>query len=165
MKILLPIDGSDTALDAVRFAIRLAREGLPLQCVLGNVQEPATLYEMVVAHDAEVLHKVSDAAGLHALAPAEALLRAAGIETESEVASGDAGHLLAEMAERFGCDMVVMSARGMGVLRQAIVGSVSQSVLHAARVPVLIVKPPAEPEAESDELAEAAAIDAEPAPG
>jgi nucleotide-binding universal stress UspA family protein len=165
MKILLPVDGSEVALDAVRFAIRLAGEGLPLQCVLGNVQEPATLYEMVVAHDAEVLHKVSDAAAGHALAPAAALLRAAGIETESEVASGDAGHLLVEMAERFGCDMIVMSARGLGALRQALVGSVSQSVLHAARMPVLLVKAPPEPEAEPDELAEAAALDAEAAPG
>lgn len=160
MKILLPIDGSESALDAVRFAIRLAGEGLPLQCVLGNVQEPATLYEMVVAHDAEVLQQVSGAAGLHAIEPAEALLRAAGIETETEVASGDPGHVLVEMAERFGCDMIVMSARGMGALRQALVGSVSQSVLHAARIPVLLVKPPAEPEAEADELAESAEADA-----
>lgn len=163
MKILLPIDGSEAALDAVRFALRLAREGLTLHCVLGNVQEPATLYEMVVAHDAEVLQQVSGAAGLHALAPAEALLRAAGIEPEVEVASGDPGHVLAEMAERFECDMIVISARGMGALRQALVGSVSQSVLHAARVPVLVVKPPPEPEAEPDELAEAAEAGAPPA--
>ena len=156
MKILLPIDGSELALDAVRFAIRLAGEGLPMQCVLGNVQEPATLYELVVAHDADVLHKVSDAAGEHALAPAAALLRAAGIETETEVASGDPGHLLVEMAERFGCDMIVMSARGLGSLREALLGSVSQSVLHASPVPVLIVRPAPDPEAEPDELAESA---------
>ena len=156
MKVLLPVDGSQASLDAVRFALRLAAEGLPLQCVLGNVQEPATLYEMVVAHDAEVLHEVSDAAGAHALAAAEALLRAAGIEFESEVASGDAGHRLVEMAERFGCDMVVMSARGMGSLREALLGSVSQSVLHASPAPVLIVRPPPGPEVEPDEQAEAA---------
>jgi nucleotide-binding universal stress UspA family protein len=154
MKVLLPVDGSEPALDAVRFAIRLASEGLPLQCVLGNVQQPATLYEMVVAHDADVLQSVSGAAGAHALAPAEALLREAGIACESEVASGDAGHLLVEMAERFGCDMVIISARGTGALRQALVGSVSQSVLHACPVPVLVVKPPRAPEAEADELAE-----------
>ena len=136
MKVLLPVDGSEPALDAVRFAIRLASEGLPLQCVLGNVQQPATLYEMVVAHGADVL------------------LREAGIACESEVASGDAGHLLVEMAERFGCDMVIISARGTGALRQALVGSVSQSVLHACPVPVLVVKPPRAPEAEADELAE-----------
>ena len=157
MKILLPVDGSDAALDAVRFAIRLARGGLPIQCVLANVQEPATLYEMVVAHDAEVLHEVSDAAGAHAIAPAEALLRAAGIAFEAEVASGDPGNLLVEIAETFGCEMIVMSARGMGALRQALLGSVSQSVLHSSPVPVLLVKPPPEPEAEPDEIAQSLA--------
>ena len=157
MKILLPLDGSEPALDAVRFAIHLAREGLPLQCVLGNVQQPATLYEMVVAHDAEVLQSVSGAAGAHALEPAEALLREAGIECESEVTSGDPGHRLVEMAERFGCDMIIMSARGVGALQQALVGSVSQSVLHASPVPVLIVHPPAAGEDAED--------GDEPAPG
>jgi nucleotide-binding universal stress UspA family protein len=154
MKILLPVDGSEPALDAVRFAIRLAREGLPLECVLGNVQAPATLYEMVVAHDVDVLQNVSGAAGAHALEAAEDLLREAEISYEREVASGDAGHSLIDMAARFGCDMIVMSARGVGALRQALLGSVSQSVLHASPVPVLIVKPPPEPEAEADEIAE-----------
>lgn len=157
MKILLPVDGSNAALDAVRFAIRLAREGLPIQCVLANVQEPATLYEMVVAHDAEVLHEVSDAAGAHAIAPAEALLRSAGIDCAGEVASGDPGHTLVELAETHGCEMIVMSARGMGALRQALLGSVSQSVLHSSPVPVLLVKPPPEPEAEPDEISQSLA--------
>ena len=157
MKILLPVDGSDAALDAVRFAIRLAREGLPIECVLANVQEPATLYEMVVAHDAEVLHEISDAAGAHAIEPAAALLRAAGIVCTSEVASGDPGHSLVEMAETLDCAMIVMSARGMGALRQALLGSVSQSVLHSSPVPVLLVKPPPEPEAEPDEIAQSLA--------
>ena len=157
MKVLLPVDGSEAALDAVRFAIRLAREGLALQCVVGNVQEPATLYEMVLVHDPEALQNVSGAAGAHAIEPAEALLSAAGIECESDVASGDPGHRLVEMAERFGCDAIIMGARGMGALRQAVMGSVSQSVLHASPVPVTIVRPPPLPEAEPDELAEAAA--------
>lgn len=159
MKILLPVDGSSAALDAVRFVIRLARDGLPIQCVIANVQEPATLYEMVVAHDAKVLHEVSDAAGAHAIAPAEALLRAAGIECESQVASGDPGNTLVELAETFGCEMIVMSARGMGALRQALLGSVSQSVLHSSPVPVLLVKPPPEPEAEPDEISQSLAAE------
>lgn len=40
MKILLPFDGSATALDAVRFAISLAASGLETSVVLANVQEP-----------------------------------------------------------------------------------------------------------------------------
>ena len=163
MKILLPVDGSEAALDAVRYVVRLSREGLALQCVLANVQEPATLYEMVVAHDADVLQRVARAAGAHALEPAEALLREAGVTCESDVAVGDAGHSLVDMAENNGCEMIVMSARGLGSLRQALLGSVSQSVVHSSPVPVLIVKPPPEPEADPDELAESAES-AEPAP-
>lgn len=141
MKILLPVDGSDIALEAVRFAVRLARQGLRVQGVLANVQEPASLYEMVLAHDAEVLAHISAEAGAHALAPAEALLQEAGIDYECEVIKGDPAHGLLDLAERYHCDLVVMGARGQGTLRSALLGSVSHEVLHAAGVPVMIVKP------------------------
>ena len=63
MKILLPFDGSAPALEAVQFVIRLGRDGLTTSVVLANVQEPATLYELVVAHDPQVIEQVSLAAG------------------------------------------------------------------------------------------------------
>lgn len=140
MKILLPIDGSALSLEAVRFAIRLAGDGLSTSVVLANVQEPATLYELVVAHDPQVIDQVSAAAGAHTLAPAEALLTGANIAFESEVASGDPAHTLIDILERYECDLVVMGASGMSSLRSALLGSVSNEVLHAAGVPVMIVK-------------------------
>ena len=142
MKILLPVDGSELALEAVREALRLLHGGLRASCVLANVQEPATLYEIVRAHDAEVIENVSDAAGRHALEVAQQMLRAGGAEFESEIGSGDPGHTLVEIAEAFDCDMVIMSARGIGMLGSAVLGSVANSVLHAAQMPVLIVKQP-----------------------
>jgi nucleotide-binding universal stress UspA family protein len=147
MKILLPLDGSESSLAAVRHAIGLVQDGLRASFVLANVQEPTYLYEMVLAPDAEVLENASRAAGSHAIEPGEALLNAAGIESEREIASGDPAHTLVEIAERHGCDAIVMGARGVGPLRSALLGSVSHEVLHAARVPVTIVKPPEEPEA------------------
>jgi nucleotide-binding universal stress UspA family protein len=141
MKILLPVDGSEISLEAVRYAVRLARSGLRLKAVVANVQEPASLYEMVVAHDAEVIDRISAEAGTHALAPAETLLKQAGIPYESAVAKGDPAHTLVDILERYGCDMVIMGARGMGTLRSALLGSVSHEMLHAAPVPVMIVKP------------------------
>lgn len=157
MKILLPIDGSEAALEAVRQAVRMIRGGLRATLVLANVQEPATLYEMLLAHDADVIEQVSAQAGLHLLEPAVALVREAGIEHEIEVARGDPAHTLIDILENFGCDMVVMGARGMGSLRSALLGSVSHEVLHAAAVPVQIVKqpPPAEPDEGEDEAADA----------
>ncbi|MDE2092328.1 MAG: universal stress protein [Burkholderiales bacterium] len=140
MKILLPVDGSEASLDAVRHALRLIHSGLRASFVLANVQEPATLYEVVVAHDAEVIENVSAAAGAHALEAAQALVRAAGVEFESEVGTGDPGHVLVEIGENYGCELVIIGARGVGVLRAALLGSVSTSVLHASSVPVMIVK-------------------------
>ena len=140
MKILLPVDGSQVSLKAVRLAIDLLRQGLSGSVVLANVQEPATLYEMVVAPDGELLQRVSTAAGVDALEPAEALLMEAGVVYEREIATGDPAHTIVDIGERFACDLIVMGARGSTALRSALLGSVSNEVLHAAQVPVMIVK-------------------------
>lgn len=140
MKILLPVDGSAVSLEAVRFAIRMAQDGLDSSVVLANVQESATLYELVVSHDPQVIEQVSAAAGAHTLEAAEALLKAANIPYECEVASGDPAHTIIDILERFECDLIVMGASGMSTLRSALLGSVSNEVLHAAGVPVMIVK-------------------------
>ena len=151
MKILLPIDGSAVALEAVRCVIRMAGEGLNTSVVLANVQEPASLYELMVAHDPSVIQQVSAAAGAHTLEAAQALLDAAGLAYESEVASGDPAHTLVDILENYACDMVVMGASGTSSLRSAFLGSVSNEVLHAAGVPVMIVKGVAEDSAEGTE--------------
>ena len=150
MKILLPVDGSEASLEAVRHALTLVRNGLRASFVLANVQEPATLYEIVRAHDAEVIEHVSSAAGATALESAQVLLHAAGVEFESEIGSGDPGLTLVEIVEGFGCDLVVMSAQGAGAseaegggvfdVGAAALGSVTLSVLQDCAVPVLIVK-------------------------
>ncbi|MES2099078.1 MAG: universal stress protein [Pseudomonadota bacterium] len=139
MKILLPVDGSENALDAVRYALRLGADGLRASFVLANVQEPASLYEVVVAHNAEVIEQVSEAAAQHSLAPAQALLRAAGLAFETEVGHGDPGHQIVDIAERCGCDLIILGARGMEPLEGAL-GSAADSVLRHAGMPVMIVR-------------------------
>ena len=140
MKILLPVDGSEGALAAVRHALRLVHAGLRADFVLANVQEPASLYEVVVAHDAQVIENISTGAAAHSLQAAQSALRAAGVEHETEIALGDPGHTLLDIAERFECDAIVMGARGVGApLRATRFGSVANAVLHGAAVPVTIV--------------------------
>ena len=149
MKILLPVDGSPLALDALRHALQLVQGGLGASFVLVNVQEPASIYEMVVAHDAAVIEQVRGAAGADLLAPAEALLDAAAVDYESEVAGGDPANLLVELLENYGCDAVVMGARGMGDSSAAL-GSVTLALLHHSPVPVTVVRERVAAEAEPD---------------
>ena len=56
------------------------------------------------------------------------------------MATGDPAHTLVDIVECYQCDLVVMGASGMSALRSAFLGSVSNEVLHAAGVPVMIVK-------------------------
>ena len=140
MKILLPIDGSPDALAAVRHALRLVESGLAAEMVLVNVQVPASLYEVVTAHDADVIEQVRTGAGAELLAPAEALLQASGLSWESEVVGGYPSTMLIEVLENYGCDMVVMGARGMAEPDADGLGSVAEAVLAHSPVPVAVVR-------------------------
>ena len=154
LKILIPTDGSESALLAVHHALALVNHGLQACFVVANVQETATLYELMVAHDPDVLHAVNEEAGHDLMRPAVALLEAAGQAVEQDVATGDAAQMLVEMVERHGCDAIILSARGMGSLRSALMGSVSHELLHNAPVPVTVVRGTDADEEEPEEPAE-----------
>jgi nucleotide-binding universal stress UspA family protein len=145
MKILLPVDGSPQALEAVRHATSLALHGLKASFVLVNVQEPVSLYELMVVHDAEAIDRLRRSAGAELLAPAEALLDAAGLSYESEAAGGDPHQALLDLTEQYGCVAIVMGARGVGALASGALGSVALAVLKHSAVPVTLVRLP-EPE-------------------
>ncbi|MDP1532862.1 MAG: universal stress protein [Rubrivivax sp.] len=140
MKILVAVDGSEAALDAVRHALLLRQAGLDAAFLLATVQEPTYLYEMVLAPGADVLERVSGAVGSRALAAAQALFDAAGVPFEREIGAGEPASTLIEMAANHGCDAIILGARGLGALRSALVGSVSQGVLLGSKLPVTVVK-------------------------
>ena len=140
MKILIPVDGSMPSLDAVRHALRMRREGLQASFVLATVQEPTYLYEMILAPDADVLERVTGAVGARSLKDAEALFNDAGVLFEREIGSGSVAQTLIGIAGRYGCEAIIMGARGWGALHSALLGSVSHAVLQASPVPVTLVK-------------------------
>ena len=153
MKILLPVDGSADALHAVTVALQWVQQGLRAEFVLVNVQDPASLYEMVVTHDVERLAQLRAEAGADLLRPAEALLQAAGQSFESEVAGGSPAALLPELAENYRCELVLMGARGVGDPGATGLGSVAESMLQYASMPVTVVRSPIEEPPATDEPA------------
>ncbi len=150
MKFLVPIDGSELALQALQHAIALERAGLDVELVLANVQEPASAYEMLTLHDPEALAEVAVGAGRDLMAPAVQLADVAGLPYVETVVVGDVVPALLELLEEEGCEAVVMGSHGMGLVRSAL-GSVSRGMLEHAPVPVTFVKTPPEPEEEADE--------------
>lgn len=139
MKIMLPVDGSAASLAAVQYALQMVAQGLQAEFVLANVQEPPSLYEVVVAHDVAVLDQVRTAAGADLLQAAEALLEGGDHAFESEVASGEPGHVLVDLIENYACEAVVLGATGMGNSGAAL-GSVALALLQHSPVPVTVVR-------------------------
>jgi len=158
LKILIAIDGSALSLGAVHHALGLVQNGLRASAVLANVQEPASLYELVVSRDPQRIAAASEEAGEHLMGPARALLDAAGLAYETAIGVGDPGHTLVDLIETTGCDMAILGARGQGAISSALLGSVSQAVVHASPVPVTIVRH-AQPQTEPDDLGDDDSVD------
>ncbi|MFT3813747.1 MAG: universal stress protein [Acidovorax sp.] len=146
-RILVPVDGSALALDAVHHALALVADGLSATLVLANVQEPASFYELAT-QDSDIIAAAAVQAGQDLMAGAAALAQSAGVPYETEVALGEVAATLVDLAEDHGCGLIVIGARGQGALSSALLGSVSQAVVQLSRVPVTIVK---HPEVEGDE--------------
>lgn len=141
LKILIAIDGSECSLDAVHHALKLVEKGLQAQFVLANVQEPASLYELVTSRDTDLIAAASVEAAQDLMAPALALLQQAGQECTTEVGIGDPANTLIDIIEDTGSDLVLIAARGQGAIASALLGSVSQELAHSSPVPVTIVHP------------------------
>lgn len=145
MKILLPVDGTELSLHETRFALHLVRQGLNASFVLANVQEPATFYEMVTAHDPALIEDIAMEAAEELMAPSARLLQEAGVPFETVFISDNPVQGMLDLIELHQCDMVLMGSRALGPLRRLIEGaSVSRRLVEDSPVPVLLVKPPVE---------------------
>lgn len=56
------------------------------------------------------------------------------------VLSGNPATAILKFAHNKNCDLIIMGSRGLGALREWMLGSVSHHVVQKARIPVLIVK-------------------------
>jgi nucleotide-binding universal stress UspA family protein len=59
----------------------------------------------------------------------------------SQLGVGRPDSEIVELAERMGVGLIVMGSRGLGTMRRALMGSVSDSVVRHAHCPVMVVRP------------------------
>jgi YjbE family integral membrane protein len=141
-RVLLAVDGSEGAAKAVRHLIALGqnlREPKPLDVHLLNVQRPVS-GDVATFVAGETLDDYYRERSEQALAPARALLAAAGLAPHEHRRVGDPGPLISEVARVEGSDLIVMGARGLGTHTGALLGSVARSTVENAGIPVLLVK-------------------------
>lgn len=138
-KVLLPFDGSDSAMRAARYAAALAKENPAIQLELLYVLDPMTLraHAGLSQQDIERLHADETA---RVVAPAKQALADAGIACEVHSRAGSPANRIAEYVHDTGCDAIIMGTRGLGPVASMMIGSVAIKVIHLVDVPVTLVK-------------------------
>lgn len=141
LTMMIAVDGSAHALEAVRHGVHLIVQGLRARVVLGHVQKSATLTELATVGPAGAADASVDA-GKGMLAPAVALLRHAGVDFEVDVRMGDVYPTLLDIAEHHDAHLIVIGTSGEGTLSRIFLGSVGSDLVRHSQVPVTIVKTP-----------------------
>jgi nucleotide-binding universal stress UspA family protein len=139
--VVVGTDGSPGASKALEAAAEVARS-------LGARLHVVTAYQVSAAGLGQVSSApIVDAGALYAAAQETATAvgeRAIaaygeGVEIETHVVNADAANAILETARAVGADLVVVGSRGMKGVRR-VLGSVPNSVAHAADCAVLIAK-------------------------
>ena len=138
MRILVPSDGSQHSLEAVRYAAKAAKEHPGTELVLLNVQPPVTgtAASFVGSDIVRGYHKEQ---GTEALREACKILDEAGVGSDCHVAVGQPGETINDYAVQRQCDQIVMGTSGVGGWKK-LLGSTATDVLEITLLPVTFVK-------------------------
>ena len=142
--IVVGTDGSDTATQAVRQAIELAR-AVGARIELVSAYEPvsdARLREESIQRVPQDLQwMINPREDVQAtLEAAAAEIRAAGVEVEVFARQGDPADAILDVAEERGSDLIVLGNKGMTGAKRFLLGSVPNKVSHHAPCSVLIIR-------------------------
>ena len=134
-KVLVPIDGLEAAMRALRHAMKDADE-IHVITVQMKANTPVLLLHMTQ----EGIDAVQLEHGQSMLVDACKLLDDAGRSYRTHVLLGEPATEIVRVAKSEGVDRIVMGTRGMGALGNLVLGSTANKVVHLAEVPVTLVK-------------------------
>jgi nucleotide-binding universal stress UspA family protein len=142
--IVVGTDGSDTAREAVRQAVELARlAGASLEVV--SAYEPvseARLREEATSAPRDLQWSINPREDVDAtLADVVEEAKQAGVETVRTYArQGDPADAILDVAEEQGSDLIIVGNKGMTGAKRFLLGSVPNKVSHHAPCSVLIIR-------------------------
>lgn len=138
--LLIPIDGSKNALNALRYALDETQRDLDVQIHLLNVQAPLLHVWPGKLLSPDMVHAELQREGEQLLTDALSMANAADVRTTPHVRVGDPAQEIVACAAQFGCNAIMMGTRGVGALEGMVMGSVAHKVVHLSPLPVTLVK-------------------------
>ncbi len=140
MKVLIPFDGSEASQNALRYALKSAKNHNSLDITILTVAcNDAPFARDFVANPTEALNACQDFFK-GSLEKAKALFDAEGVQVSTLMKDGDAAEVIVSTAQEQGYDKIIMGRRGLSSLTGWVLGSVSAKVLNNVDVPVTLVK-------------------------
>lgn len=136
-KILFPTDGSETASSAFDYALSVASA------------HDATIHAFHVADSTVVsttrirgdVVDVLEQEGKQFVDELEARAEAADVSVRTDVQQGNPAEMIAEYADQYETDLIVMPTHGRSGIKRYLLGSVTERVISTTSMPVLTVTP------------------------
>lgn len=138
--VLVPVDGSDSALRAVAHLLEIVHRRAPPEIHLLNVQPQIMSGDVGPLVTTEMVKYTRLATGEEILRRARGLLDRAGVLYVASILFGVPAETIVRYVEDHEIDAVFMGTRGMSALRNLLLGSVATKVVGSAQVPVTLVK-------------------------
>jgi nucleotide-binding universal stress UspA family protein len=140
-RLLIPVDGSASALKAARFGLRLAaRDGAEVVAVHVIDEESVADLARYADRPVEEIVERMRQNGEGYLEELRAIARRHGVQVRGEVQVGIPHRTLLKLAAEVGADLIVMGTVGRKGPRRVLIGSVTERVIAHSPVPVLVVK-------------------------
>jgi nucleotide-binding universal stress UspA family protein len=145
-KILVPIDGSKSADRALDFALDLARKYSAEVVVISVFDAPSVslVAPGIIFAPESIANYLKELKAFLEKVLSEALKKAkklnVGLKVSKELLQGRAANIIVETAQKGAFDIIVIGSRGLGGIKEFVLGSTSHRVADEAPCPVLIIK-------------------------
>lgn len=137
-KILVPTDGSEPSVAATQYAVMMAKTfGATVKAIYVDTGMEALEYPEEIMDD-EVFEGAHPS--IKGLAIAKAMCERNGVECEVEVVRGGVAKRIVATAQEWGADLIVCGDTGRTGIKRIALGSVAETVVKGAPIPVMVVK-------------------------
>lgn len=137
-KILVAVDGSENSLEALSEAVKLAKL-IHNKIIVVNVQPSFhTLHTRLFINE-ETINDYQNELFNNATKAAIEYLQKNEADYELKLLIGDPVQQITQLADELSVNYIILGSRGMGLVKGTMLGSVSNGVLHQAKIPLLII--------------------------
>ncbi|KAG7561320.1 UspA [Arabidopsis thaliana x Arabidopsis arenosa] len=156
LKVMVAIDESKNSFDALEWVVDHLRVVISAEPETG---QEGGLLTLVHVHPTylqyiypsggtdsvpEPMRKAREESTTNLFTRALEICRGKMVKTETMILEGDPKEMICQAVEQTHVDLLVVGSRGLGMIKRAFLGSVSDYCAQHAKCPILIVRPPRE---------------------